>query len=376
MVLLTLTTTAIVTPLISMVYDPTKPYMVNKRRTIQHTAHSTELRIVVCIHDQESVSAVIDLLEATNPTLSSPFSVFALRLVELVGRAAPVFIDHEKQPEPSSKYGDSDTMLNALKLYEEIRCRLVKIHAFTAVAPTRTMYQDICELALLNKATLIILPFNKERLEKIGGTELVRVGVGSVNASVLSHAPCSVGILVDKGHMRNTLNAQSYRHSVKRLAVLFLGGADSREALAYADRMVGNVEVSLTVIRFLSHNGEGDKEMEKKLDDGVVTSFWVKNEVNERVVYREITVRNGAETVAAIQAINDESYDLWIVGRKQGMNPFLIEGLEDWSENHELGVIGDYVSSDDFGGNASVLVVQQQMLREQKANTLCASIVK
>ncbi|KAH7542770.1 hypothetical protein FEM48_Zijuj02G0110200 [Ziziphus jujuba var. spinosa] len=375
MVLLTVTTTAIVTPLISIVYDPTRPYMVNKRRTIQHTAQSTELRILVCIHDQESVSAAIDLLEATNPNLSSPFSIYALRLVELVGRAAPLFIDHEKQPEPS-RYADSDTIHNALKRYEEIRRGFVKIHAFTAVAPKRTMYQDICELALLNKATFIILPFNKERIEKIGGTELVRVGVRSVNSNVLAHAPCSVGVLVDKGHLRNPLMAYSYRHSIERFAVLFLGGADSREALAYADRMAGNMDVSVTVIRFLSHNGEGDKELEKKLDDGVVTSFWVKNEVNERVVYREITVRNGAETVAAIQAINDESYDLWIVGRKEGINPFLLEGLEDWSENHELGVIGDYVASDDFGGNASVLVVQQQILREQKANTLCASFFK
>ena len=106
--------------------------------------------------------------------------------------------------------------------------------------------------------------------------------------------------------------------------------------------------------------------MEKKLDDGVVTWFWVKNEVNERVLYREVIVRNGAETVAAIQAINEDTFDLWIVGRKQGINPLLLEGLQDWTENHhELGVIGDYVGAVDFGGTASVLVIQQQILREQ-----------
>jgi len=32
-----------------------------------------------------------------------------------------------------------------------------------------------------------------------------------------------------------------------------LGGADSREALAYADRLAANPEGSLTVIRFLSY---------------------------------------------------------------------------------------------------------------------------
>ena len=73
-----------------------------------------------------------------------------------------------------------------------------------------------------------------------------------------------------------------------RNAVLFLGGGDAREALVYADRMVANQDVSLTVIRFLSRNFKGYNEIEKKLDDGIVTWFWVKNEINQRVVYREV----------------------------------------------------------------------------------------
>ncbi|KAL6967760.1 Cation/H(+) antiporter 24 [Sarracenia purpurea var. burkii] len=128
--------------------------------------------------------------------------------------------------------------------------------------------------------------------------------------------------------------------------------------------MAGNSEVSLTVIRFLPYNGEGEDEMEKKLDDGLVTWFWVKNEGNERVIYKEVVVKNGDETVAAIQTMNhSENYDLWIVGRKQGINPVLIQGMSSWSQNHELGIIGDMVTSMDFGSNASVLVVQQQVLR-------------
>lgn len=195
---------------------------------------------------------------------------------------------------------------------------------------------------------------------------------------MLSHAPCSVGILVDKGHIAR-LNAVAAASSAfggagLHFAVLFLGGADAREALAYADRMLGNPDVCLTVIRFLAFNGEGDNEMEKKLDDGVVTWFWVKNEANERVLYREVIVRNGAETVAAIQTINEDTFDLWIVGRKQGINPVLLEGLSDWTENHqELGIIGDYVGAVDFGGTASVLVIQQQILREQGTAARSAS---
>jgi hypothetical protein len=89
----------------------------------------------------------------------------------------------------------------------------------------------------------------------------------------------------------------------------------------------------------------------------------VKNEGNSRVAYREVVVRNGEETLAAIQALDTDTNELWIVGRKQGINQVLLEGLSKLSENPELGVIGDYVASTDFGSTASVLVVHQQIMR-------------
>ncbi|KAH7550533.1 hypothetical protein JRO89_XS13G0211300 [Xanthoceras sorbifolium] len=364
LVLSTVVMTGIATPMISLLYDPTRPYMVNKRRTIQHHPPNTELRVVVCIHDQETVAGFINLLEVSYPTLNSPLSVYALHLVELVGRGMPVFIDYDEEEENSNETPE-DNIHSALKQYQESRGEF-NVHAFTAMAPLQSMYQNICELALEHRATLIILPFHKEYPGNLGGTEFFRGGLHSMNVDVLGHAPCSVGILVDKGNFRNPLAGCSLQHSVHQFVVLFLGGADSREALAYADRMAGNPDVAVIVIRFLSHNYEGDNEMEKKLDDGVVTWFWVKNEANERVVYREVVVRNGAETVAAIQALNDDAYyDLWIVGRKQGINPVLLEGLADWSEDNELGIIGDYIASADFGTTSSVLVVQQQILRSR-----------
>lgn len=356
----TLVVTATATFFIGILYDPTKPYMINKRRTIQHTRPEKELRIVLCIHDHESVSGLINLLEVSNPSTTSPLLIFAAHLIELVGRAAPLFIDHEEQELPS-KYAAYDTVLSALKLYQESRAEFLKLHTFTVVSPKRSMYQDLCKLALENKATFIILPFHKERLDHLGGTELVRAGIRALNMNVLSHAPCSVGVLVDKGHFQMLLPGMSLEPTIHHFAVLFLGGPDAREALVYADRMARNQFISLTVIRFLSQNSEGDDAMEKKLDDGLVTWFWVKNETNNRVAYREVVVRNGAETVAAIQAMNDDSYNLWIVGRKHGINPILLEGLTGWSEIQELGVIGDYLASVDFC--ASVLVVQQQIMR-------------
>lgn len=205
LVILTTMVTAITTPLISILYDPTKPYMVNKRRSIQHTPQGSDLRLLLVIFNQETVGGLINLVEASNPTINTPFSITALCLLELVGRAAPVVIDHEKQNDVPSKYSSCLTIHNALKLYKDSRVESVKIHSYTTVTIKKTMYQDICERALLNKTSFIILPFSSELLGGIRGTERARLGDRSVNSHVLSHAPCSVGIFVDKGHLRNPL---------------------------------------------------------------------------------------------------------------------------------------------------------------------------
>ncbi|KAK4407715.1 Cation/H(+) antiporter 24 [Sesamum angolense] len=363
LVLLTAAVTALFTPLISILYDPTRPYMVNRRRNIQHTPPNTELHIVACIHEEENLYGLMKLLELSNPTVDSPFSVYTLHLIELVGRSNPVFIDHEIE-EKKDNQSHISSIHNALKIFQETRAEFIKIHPFTAMTIRRSMYQNICELALCKHACLIIVPFHKKMTDNHARTRRIKQVFQSVSSNVLAHAPCTVGILVDRSPYPNIVNGV-LRSSMHHLVVLFLGGADAREALCYADRMAGSPAISLTVIRFLPNRDDDDTEMEKKLDDGLLTWFWVKNEGNTRVVYREVVVKNGEETIAAIQAINGDCCDLWIMGRKQGINPVLLQGLSNRSEKSELGVIGDYIASMDFGSRGSILVVQQQILRGQ-----------
>ncbi|XVF05812.1 hypothetical protein REPUB_Repub05bG0205200 [Reevesia pubescens] len=380
MVFITTVLLAIIAPLISILYDPTQPYMVNTRRTIQHTPPGSELKILLCILDKENVPSLVNLLEVSYPTVDNPFVVYAFHLVELIGRANPLFIDHQNQEQVdlSARFPDSETIHNALKLYQECRDEFVKLHLFTASTAKRTMYQDICKLALTSKATIIILPLEKERNGEIATTKHWGGGQRSLNTQVLHHAPCSVGLLIDKAPRWHLPISRSFRGATRNFIVLFLGGPDSREALAFSDRMAGNPNVSLTVVRFLPSNSEGDDEMQKKLDDGQVTWFWVKNETNERVTYREVVVRNGADTASAIQAMAEESYyHLWIVGRKRGINPKILEGLSTWTDNQEeFGILGDYVSSPDFVNADSVLVVQKQTMRGQTGSAPPTSLMR
>ncbi|XWS74402.1 hypothetical protein CRYUN_Cryun02cG0212800 [Craigia yunnanensis] len=74
--------------------------------------------------DKESVPSLVNLLEVSYPTVNNPFSVYAFHLVELIGRANPLFIDHQNQEQEdlSSRFPDSAaTIHHALKLYQERR---------------------------------------------------------------------------------------------------------------------------------------------------------------------------------------------------------------------------------------------------------------
>ncbi|KAE8658731.1 HIT-type Zinc finger family protein isoform 1 [Hibiscus syriacus] len=361
-------------PLISILYDPSKPYMVNQRRTIQHTAPNDYLRILVCIKDKRHLPSLVNLLQVSYPTVQNPFSIHVFHLVELIGRANPLFIDHQNQElkELVTRFPDWGTIHHALNLYQEGKEDCVDLQFLSTSTTKATMYQDVCKLALISKSVIIILPLEKKYDGEIATTEEWGGGNQSVIIQVLENAPCSVGLLVEKAERWQLPQKASFS-----FIVLFLGGPDSREALSYSSRMAENPRVSLTVIRFLSGDNEGDDELQKKMDDGVMTSFWVQNEGNDRVSYRELVVRNGADTVAAILEMAKENYyDMWIVGRKQEINPSLLEGLSTWTENQEeLGIIGDYVSSADSVNGDSVLVIQKQVLSAKGPNNKTTSTI-
>ncbi|KAE8658732.1 HIT-type Zinc finger family protein isoform 1 [Hibiscus syriacus] len=354
-------------PLISILYDPSKPYMVNQSRTVQHTAPSDRLKILVCIKDKRHLPSLVNLLQVSYPTVRNPFSIKVFHLVELIGRANPLFIDHQNQEleELVTRFPDWETIRHSLKLYQEGKEDYVDLQFFSALTAKVTMYQDVCKLALISKSVIIILPLEKKCDGEIATTTQWGGGNRLVLNQVLENAPCSVGLLVEKSE-----RWQLPQKPCCSFIVLFLGGPDSREALSYSTRVARNPSVSLTVIRFLSSNGEGDNEMQKKMDDNLMTTFWVQNERNERVSYREVVVRDGAETAAAIlEMAKEKYYDMWILGRKQEINPSLLEGLSTWTENQEeIGIIGDYVSSSESVNADSVLVVQQQVMRGKGPN--------
>ncbi|XP_044469104.1 cation/H(+) antiporter 15-like [Mangifera indica] len=369
MVVVAIIMTAVITPIVTIIYKPARRVLPYQQRTIQRSKPDSELRLLVCINTPRNVPTIINLLEASYPKKRSPICVYVLHLVELTGRASAMLIVHNNRksgrPALNRTQAQSDHIISAFENYEQ-HAACVSVHPLTAISPYSTMHEDICSLAEDKRVALIIIPFHMHQTVD-GAMEATNPAFRMVNQNLQANAPCSVGILVDRGLNGSTrLAANQVSHQI---AVLYFGGPDDREALAYAWRMSEHPGISLTVMRFIPGEDTVDpvaqpsfdptnNDREKKLDVEFINDFRMKNVNDESIVYTEKVANNGEETVAAIRAM-DTVHDLFIVGRGQGMSSPLTAGLTDWSECPELGAIGDLLASSDFSATVSVLVVQQ-----------------
>ncbi|CAJ2641509.1 unnamed protein product [Trifolium pratense] len=379
MVVITLLMTGIIVPFVSIIYRPSRRNIYYNRRTLQILKPDAEFRVLVCVHSPRNVPTMINLIEASNPTKGSPICVYVLHLVELSGRTSAMLIVHNtNKPEHAAlnrTEAQSDHIINAFKNYEQ-HTSYVSVHPLTAMSPYPTMHDDICNLAEDKRVSLIIIPFHKQQTVD-GGMETINVAFRTINQNVLANAPCSVGILVDRGLSgSNRLVSNQTSHHV---AVMFFGGPDDREALCYGWRMLEHTGINLTLMRFVpgeqvsrpvrQQHGSGldgpsvvtvetENDIDKLLDDKLINEFRMRYGNDNSVDYLEKVVNNGEETVAVIRTM-DDIHDLFIVGRGQGMISPLTAGLTDWSECPEMGAIGDLLASSDFAATASILVVQQ-----------------
>ncbi|KAL8539815.1 hypothetical protein ACS0TY_001426 [Phlomoides rotata] len=382
MVLVALVMTAVVTPVVTHIYKPARKHAPYKRRTVQRAKPDGEFRVLVCVHTPRNVPTIINLLEASHPTKKSPICTYVLHLVELTGRASAMLIVHTTRksgrPALNRTQAQSDHIIHAFENFEQ-HSGFVSVNPLTAISPYSTMHEDICDVAEDKRVALIIIPFHKQQTVD-GGMEATNPAIRTINQNVLANAPCSVGILVDRGLTGSTrLAANQIAHSV---AVLFFGGADDREALAYGWRMCEHPGINLTVMRFVpgdnvvgegsrhSRGGEGGgggemlrvstdhDDRQKQVDEDYINEFRARTANDASVVYAERLVNHGEETVAVIRSI-DPVHDLFIVGRGEGVTSPLTAGLTDWSECPELGPIGDLLASSDFAATYSVVVVQQ-----------------
>lgn len=357
-----LVVTAIITPILRTLYDPSKQYFGGiKRSSIQHAKRdSPELRILVCIHNHESVSTIVNLLEVSHASEKNPLAVIGLVLVELVGRTSPIFIAHQYDDHnhnPQTTTSTSIQILNALKQYQRRCDGSTTLQSFTSVSHFKWMHDDICRVAIEKRAHIVILPFHKQWAID-GSVGSANASIRNMNLNVIEKAPCSVGILVDRGILAGTGTVLASRY-IYNVAVIFIGGSDDAESLAYGARMAKHESVDLTVVRFLQFGDVNSKD--RRRDSELIHEYRQANAGNEKFVIVEELVKDGEGLFSGIGAMVD-CFDLILVGRDHPESTLLFE-MDKWSECPELGVVGDMLASSDCATAASVLVVQQQRVR-------------
>ncbi|XWS48855.1 hypothetical protein CRYUN_Cryun13aG0112500 [Craigia yunnanensis] len=252
MVLMALFTTFVTTPVVMAVYKPARSKINYKCRSIERKNPDTQLRILACLHSARNIPSMINLLEASRGVEKHEgLSVYTLHLMELSERSSAILMVHKARKNGlpfwnKGRRSDSDHVVVAFEAFQQLS--QVTVQSMTSISSMADMHEDICTTGESKRAAIIILPFHKhQRMD--GSLETTRTDFRLVNQRVLEHAPCSVGILVDRG-LGGTTHVSASNVSYL-ITVLFFGGRDDRKALAYGARMAEHPGISLNVIHFV-----------------------------------------------------------------------------------------------------------------------------
>lgn len=249
----------------------------------------------------------------------------------------------------------TDQMVIAFEAYQHLRA--VAVRPMTAISDLSSIHEDICTSAHQKRVAMILLPFHKhQRMD--GSMESIGHAFHEVNQRVLQRAPCSVGILVDRG-LGGTSQVVASEVAYK-VVVPFFGGLDDREALAYGMQMVEHPGITLTVLKFLAARGtlkrfekgeeDENEKKEKEMDNEFVRELMNDPRGNESLAYEERVVESKEDVNATLKAMS--KCNLFVVGRNAAVASLVN------TDCPELGPVGRLLSSSEFSTTASVLVVQ------------------
>lgn len=124
--------------------------------------------------------------------------------------------------------------------------------------------------------------------------------------------------------------------------------------------MAGKANVCVTVIRLVDSYAEpsqNDLDMVDKFKAFLKSSS--NTSTKKKHFYKEKAVKNSLEMINVIRSMENQSYNLILVGRRHSSESPLFAGLTEWNEYPELGSIGDVLASGDTNSEFSLLVVQQ-----------------
>ncbi|KAM0936767.1 putative cation/H+ exchanger, sodium/solute symporter superfamily [Dioscorea sansibarensis] len=353
MILMALFTTFITTPIVMAIYKPARPATPYKHRTIKRNDTQSELRILACFRGNSNIPTLVNLIESSRGIRRHGLTVYALHLLELSERSSAIHMVHRARRNglpfwnKKANSGNGDHYVVAFEAFQ--RLSPVSVRPMTCISDLQTMHDDILDSAQQKRVALIVLPFHKT-MQADGSFQSFGRAYQQINQRVLERAPCSVGILIDRGFGGR---AQILASDVSyRIGVIFFGGADDREALAYGASMAEHPGIALVVFRLSLLSSQVSITMDatdRAADDAAIAAVRASN---ESIRFQEFEVATQAEFGTAIKDLG--RCNLLLVGRS---TPTM--GPRASLDCPELGPVGSYLATDEFSSTTSVLVLQQ-----------------
>ncbi|XP_054801541.1 cation/H(+) antiporter 15-like [Prosopis cineraria] len=354
------------------------------RRTMQGARPDIPLRVLACVHTSHDANVILSLLKASNPNVKSPIQVFAVELVKITNRPTTALIldDASKQVTESKSKKDLLRGLtldsNNTQTGDNLECfenlsQAIFAEKLRVVSSYNTMHKDILHLAKQRGVTLILTTLYKQpTYDGLGAGTATARAANIVNRessskdekkvvleNLVKEPPCCLGIFIDRGLGQK-------RGKERKLAMFYVGGADDREALSYAWRMCRHPNTKLTVVRIIWDNPSDEFD---QTDEEYIRFFkFQTRDMGGSVKYLEKVVRDEKETLALLNSVGDNGYDLCIAGRGQGRRMSLAQTLDPVMEEPALGPLGDTLADLNSAAETSILIFQTQASSDGNPN--------
>ena len=258
MVVMALVTTCMTTPIVTWLY-PKKyyKYIVARSETggdgiggrepsiqslsLQHISEkaTAPLSIMVTLPSMQAVPAMMSLVQLLTSD-HRPMKLHALRLIEMNDRASTFMMAAD-----STETMNADPVMNVFRTFGQLS--RVGVNTILAVTDFDNFSDHIISNAKDVGANFVIIPYLPQNNIKPSKRFLYD--------DVLIHAPCSVGIFIDRGFgvstetdvtdPRVTLPGQN-----QHIVLPFFGGADDREAILFVLALAKQSGVSIKIIQF------------------------------------------------------------------------------------------------------------------------------
>ncbi|KAL1209123.1 Cation/H(+) antiporter 16 [Cardamine amara subsp. amara] len=374
MVLMAIFTTFITTPIVMALYKPSETtqtqthdsssYKNRKHRRkiendIEENKKTEQLKVLVCLQSSRDINPMMKIIEASrgsNETKES-FCVYVMHLTQLSERPSSIRMVQKARRNGLLFWNKKrDNFVVTFEASDKLSS--VSVRSVTAISPLSTIHEDICSSADRKGAAFVILPFHKQWSSLEKEFETVRSEFQGINKRVLENSSCSVGILVDRGLSDNDSSLASNTFSLS-VNVLFFGGCDDREALAYGLRMAEHPGVRLTVVVI-----SGPESSRFDILEAQETSPFLLDEQFLAAIKKRANVASFVERKVnfveeAVEIIREYSEcDILLVGKSlKGSMVSRLPVLK--IECPELGPVGNLIVSNEISTSVSVLVVQQ-----------------